>query len=67
MCIRDRRLTLSHETTEEEVDYMIGAVAEVVDYLRSISPVWRDLQSGKQNFVIQNKRGERIWHFTVRP
>ena len=49
------RLTLSHETTEEEVDYMIGAVAEVVDYLRSISPVWRDLQSGKQNFVIQNK------------
>ena len=49
------RLTLSHETTEEEVDYMIGAVTEVVDYLRSISPVWRDLQSGKQNFVIQNK------------
>ena len=47
------RLTLSHETTEEEVDYMIDAVTQVVAYLRSISPVWRDLQSGKQNFVIQ--------------
>ena len=47
------RLTLSHETTVEEVDYMIDAVTQVVTYLRSISPVWRDLQSGKQNFVIQ--------------
>ena len=47
------RSTLSHETTEEEVDYMIDAVTQVVEYLRGISPVWRDLQSGKQNFVIQ--------------
>ena len=47
------RLTLSHETTEEEVDYMIDAVTQVVEYLRGISPVWRDLQSGKQNFVKQ--------------
>ena len=47
------RLTLSHETTVEEVDYMIDSVTQVVAYLRSISPVWRDLQSGKQNFVIQ--------------
>ena len=47
------RLTLSHENTREEVDYMIDAVTQVVAYLRSISPVWRDLQSGKQNFVIQ--------------
>ena len=47
------RLTLSHETAVEEVDYMIDSVTQVVAYLRSISPVWRDLQSGKQNFVIQ--------------
>ena len=47
------RLTLSHENTVEEVDYMIDAVTQVVEYLRGISPVWRDLQSGKQNFVIQ--------------
>ena len=47
------RLSLSKEVTEEEIDYTINAVTEVVVYLRSISPVWRDLESGKQNFVIQ--------------
>ncbi len=47
------RLTLSAENTEEEVDYIIDAVAEVVAYLRELSPVWRDLESGKQNFVIE--------------
>ena len=47
------RLSLSEELTEEEIDYTINAVTEVVAYLRSISPVWRDLESGKQNFVIQ--------------
>lgn len=46
------RLSLSEETTVEEVDYMIKAVTEVVAYLRSISPVWRDLQTGKQKFAI---------------
>ena len=47
------RLSLSEEVTEEEIDYTIDAVTEIVAYLRSISPVWRDLESGKQNFVIQ--------------
>ena len=47
------RLTLSGETTEEEIDYTVAAVKEVVAYLRSISPVWRDLMSGKQNFIIK--------------
>lgn len=47
------RLSLSEETTEEEVDYMIQAVTEVVAYLRSISPVWRDLVDGKSKFVIK--------------
>ena len=47
------RLSLSEEVTEEEIDYTIDAVTEVVAYLRSISPVWRNLESGKQNFVIQ--------------
>ena len=46
------RLSLSGETTQEEVDYMIEAVSDTVAYLRGISPVWRDLLSGKQNFVI---------------
>ena len=47
------RLSLSPETTAEEVEYMIDAVTEVVAYLRSISPVWRDLQTGKQDYVIK--------------
>ena len=47
------RLTLSEETTEEEIDYTIRAVAEVVAYLRGMSPVWRDLETGKLPFVIQ--------------
>ncbi|HIT02258.1 MAG TPA: cysteine desulfurase NifS [Candidatus Enterenecus merdae] len=46
------RLTLSHENTQQEVDQTIAAVAEVVDYLRGISPVWRDLELGKLKFVI---------------
>ena len=47
------RLTLSEETTAEEIDYIIQAVKEVVDYLRGMSPVWRDLVSGKNKFVIE--------------
>ena len=47
------RLSLSRETTEAEVAYVVEAVSEVVAYLRGISPVWRDLENGKQQFVIQ--------------
>ncbi|MCM1124170.1 MAG: cysteine desulfurase NifS [Eubacterium sp.] len=45
------RLTISEETSEEEIDYIIQTVGDVVDYLRSISPVWRDLADGKTNFI----------------
>lgn len=47
------RLSLSEENTEEEIDYTIQAVKEVVEYLRSFSPIWRDLISGKKEFVIK--------------
>lgn len=46
------RLTITEENTEEEIDYIIKSVEEVVTYLRRISPVWRDLQSGKRNFIL---------------
>lgn len=47
------RLTLSDENTVEEVDYTIKAVKDVVGYLRSISPIWRDLVNGKREFIIK--------------
>lgn len=47
------RLSLSEETTTEEIEYTIKAVAEVVEYLRAMSPIWRDLISGRKEFVIK--------------
>ena len=46
------RLSLSENNTEEEVEYMIKAIPEVVNYLRDISPVWEDLEKGEKQHVI---------------
>lgn len=46
------RLTLSEENTEAEVDKIIQDVTEVVAYLRQISPVWKDLQAGRKQFIL---------------
>lgn len=46
------RLTLGDEATEEEVDYIIKAVREVVEYLRGFSPVWRNLCAGNADFIL---------------
>lgn len=45
------RLSLSEDMTEEEIDYMIQSVGEVVTYLRNMSPFWRDLVTGKRPHV----------------
>ena len=47
------RLTLCEYNTGEEVEYMVQKVPEVVAKLRAMSPVWRDLQEGKRQYVIQ--------------
>ena len=47
------RLSLCEENTEEEVDTMIQEIPQVVEYLRNMSPVWRDLQKGARSYVIQ--------------
>ena len=46
------RLSLGEDITAEEVDEIIAAVTEVVSYLRSFSPIWRDLMSGKREFIL---------------
>ena len=47
------RLTLGPDNTEAEIDETIDAVASVVEKLRSMSPVWRDLLSGKRTFLTE--------------
>lgn len=47
------RLSISDENTPEEIEYVIRSVKEVVEYLRSFSPVWRDLESGKRKFILE--------------
>ncbi len=42
------RMTLSHETTEEEIEYTIEKLKEIVAKLRSMSPLYED-------FVAKNK------------
>lgn len=46
------RLSLSEYNTEDEVDYIIAEVPKVVDYLRSISPVWEELEKGERKHLI---------------
>ena len=46
------RLSLCEYNTEEEVDHILKVVPEVVQYLRNMSPVWRDLQNGKREYIL---------------
>ncbi len=46
------RLSLSHENTDEEMDHILTAVPQVVELLRNMSPVWRDLQAGKREYIL---------------
>ena len=47
------RISLCEYNTEEEADHIIKEVPRVVAYLRSMSPIWKDLQEGKRKYVIQ--------------
>ncbi len=46
------RLSLCEYNTEEEVDHILAVVPQVVSYLRNMSPVWRDLQTGKREYIL---------------
>ena len=45
------RLSINEQFTEEDIDYIIASVTEVVQYLRDMSPFWRDLVNGKRPHV----------------
>ncbi len=46
------RLSLSHYNTTEEVEHILMAVPKVVEQLRNMSPVWRDLQNGIRTYIL---------------
>ncbi|MBQ6441572.1 MAG: cysteine desulfurase [Lachnospiraceae bacterium] len=46
------RLSINEETSDADVEEMIKAVEEVVAYLRGFSPIWRDLTTGKKQFIL---------------
>ncbi len=46
------RLTLGEYNTPEEVDHILEEVPKVVEYLRNMSPVWKDLEAGKTQHLI---------------
>ena len=46
------RLSLCEWNTEEEVDIILREVPRVVEYLRNMSPMWKDLVSGKKPFML---------------
>lgn len=46
------RLTINEDTSDEDIEYIIKSVKEVVEYLRGFSPIWRDLVAGKKQFIL---------------
>ena len=46
------RLSLSHETTKQDVVTAAKETKAVVEYLRKISPVWQELEKGEKKHVI---------------
>ncbi len=38
------RLSFSDENTEEDIDYILNVVPEIVNYLRAMSPLWEDIK-----------------------
>ena len=47
------RLSVCHLNTDEEIDHVLKVVPEVVQLLRNMSPVWRDLQEGKREYILK--------------
>ena len=46
------RLSLCEWNTEEEMDHILAEVPQIVEYLRNMSPMWKDLVIGKKQFIL---------------
>ena len=46
------RLTLSAENRPEEIDYLLEVLPGIVSYLRDMSPVWDELETGRRPHLI---------------
>ena len=46
------RLSLGPDITGEDVTYMLAEIRQVVDYLRSISPVWEAIEKGEIHYAV---------------
>ena len=46
------RLSIGEDLSKEDADYIVQSVSAVVEYLRSFSPIWRDLEAGKKEHIL---------------
>ncbi len=46
------RLSIGEDTSDEDIETIIKAVKETVEYLRSFSPIWRDLENGTKPHIL---------------
>ena len=46
------RLSIGEDLSKEDADYIVQSVSEVVEDLRSFSPIWRDLEAGKKEHIL---------------
>ena len=46
------RLSIDEDISDDDIEYMMSAVKETVEYLRGFAPVWRDLKEGKREYIL---------------
>lgn len=58
------RLTIDRDTTLEDIDYACDCLSEVIELLRSMSPLYEDFKQGKYNSILETfaDRGVKYVH-----